>query len=143
MRRNLLVLLLFFILLLGCGKKEIVVRERAEDPFISFESVEYGINPRTISFKIFSDGYVLKYSKDDYSGKKELKAIYISTPQVEELKEFFIQEGFLDAEPVRIPALYGGIVIIITFTSDGKSNTVKFLDGTKIPFSVERCRDKL
>lgn len=138
-----LVFLVILLHLVGCGKKETVVRERVEDPLISFESFEHGINPKATTIKIYTDGYVLKTSKDDYSGKKESKAIYISTSQVTDLKEFFIQEGFLDAEPVRIPALYGGVVVTITFTSDGKSNTVKFLDGTKIPFSVERCRDKL
>jgi hypothetical protein len=140
---GLLFVLMCITFIFGCGKKEIVVRERSETPLISYETFEHGINPKSISLKVYSDGHVLKISEDDFSKKKELNATTISQSQVEELEEFFLHQGFLEAEPVSIPALYGGTVITITFTSNGKSNVIKFLDGTKIPYSVERCRDKI
>lgn len=130
------------ILLTSCGKKEIV-KERIEKPLFEYKEFEHGLNPKSITLKIYRDGYVVVFSKEVYSGEEKKKAEYLPDFQVEGLLNLFIEEDFLNVEPLSLPAIYGGILISITFNHEGKSNTIKFLKGTKIPFSVEKCWDGL
>jgi len=130
------------ILLTSCGKKEFV-KERAEKPLFEYKEFEHGLNPKSITLKIYKDGYVIFLSKDEYSGAEKKKAEYLPGSDVEGLLNLFIEEDFLNVKPLSLPAIYGGILISITFNHKGNSKTIKFLKGTKIPFSVEKCWDGL
>ena len=136
------ILFAVLILLTSCGKKEAIV-ERAEKPLFEYKEFEHGLNPKSITLKIYKDGYVVIFSKDEFSGAEKKKAEYLPGSDVEGLLNLFIEGDFLNVKPLSLPAIYGGILISITFNHEGKSNTIKFLKGTKIPFSVERCWDGL
>jgi hypothetical protein len=136
----------FFIGLLvlctGCGKKEIV-KERSGKPLFIYKKFTHGVSPRSLEVKIYDDGYIVSKSEDLASGKMNREAKTLRSKEVVSLKDFFLDRDFLNAEPIDMPALYGGEVITITFNYEGKENTIKFLKGTKLPLSVERCWDRL
>ncbi|TET17911.1 MAG: hypothetical protein E3J78_07050 [Candidatus Cloacimonadota bacterium] len=132
------------LLVAGCGGKSEVVEKRTERPHFVYDRYIHGINPKKITVYLYGDGYT--YIKtDDYSTGESAKvhAAYIPTDEITALAKFFLHEDFLGVAPLSIPAIYGGEVITITFNQEGKSNTIKFLKGTKIPFSVEKCLNKL
>lgn len=139
-------LLYFFAVLVflyvGCGKKEII-RERSGKSLFIYNKFTHGVSPRSLEVKIYDDGYILYKIKDVTSGRVDRKSNHLSSKELENLKDFFLDKDFLNAEPIDMPALYGGKVITITFSCEGKENTIKFLKGTKLPLSVERCWDRL
>lgn len=133
---------IFLVVCAGCSKKD-MVRERSGEPLFIYKKFTHGVNPHSMEVKIYSDGYVISKTEDVTSSNIERKANYLKSKEVESLKEFFLDKDFLNAEPIDMPALYGGEVITITFNCEGKENTIKFLKGTKLPLSVERCWDRL
>jgi hypothetical protein len=141
------VLLAFFpviILLSGCGGKTVAFEQRVGEPRFRYEVFIHGINPQKITSSIYDDGYVITTIDNVYSGEgKETKGDFVSKNRVSELVSFFLSEGFLDMEPLSMPALYGGEVVTISFYHDGKSQSLKFLKGTKLPPSFEKCWDRL
>ena len=137
-------ILVALFLVAGCGGKDGIVEKRTERPHFVYDRYIHGINPKKITVYLYGDGYT--YMKtDDYSTGESAKvhAAHIPTDQITALVKFFLNEDFLGVAPLSIPAIYGGEVITITFNQEGKSNTIKFLRGTKIPFSVEKCLSKL
>ena len=138
-----LIFCFIIIFIIGCGKKA-VIEKRVEKPIFVYEVYTHGINPKSVSIKIYRDGYAIVCSEDFYTANEgKLRAEYILENRVDGLISYFLNEGFLNIEPISLPAIYGGEVTTITFNYEGKSNTIKFLNGTKIPFSVEKCWDKL
>ena len=138
---QLLILNFFFVILLitiGCAKKA-VIEERDEKPVFLYEVYEHGVNPTSSSLEIFRDGYVIFQSTVIYSEEQKKKAEYISEIQIENLLNLFLEEDFLNIQPLSMPAVYGGIIITITFNQDNESNTIKFLQGTRIPLGVDKC----
>jgi hypothetical protein len=135
---------LFVILLItiSCAKKA-VIEERDEKPVFLYEIYEHGVNPISSSLEIFRDGYIIFQSTEIYSEEQKKKAEYISEIQIENLRDIFLEEDFLKIQPLSMPAVYGGIIITITFSYDDESNTIKFLQGTKIPLSVDKCWEEI
>jgi hypothetical protein len=130
--------------MVGCGGKTAVVEQRIEEPTFYYEHYMHGINPQKVTSRIYGDGYVITTIEQVYAGEeKKLKGDFLSRSRVDELAAFFVSEGFFDIEPLSMPAIYGGEVITITFNHSGRSHTLKFLKGTKIPHSLEKCSDRL
>jgi hypothetical protein len=128
----------------GCGGKTAVIEQRVGEPTFYYEKYIHGINPKKISSRIYQDGYVVTAIDLIYSGdEKQLKGDFIPKSHVNDLVMLFESEGFFDIEPLSMPAIYGGEVITITFNHNGASHTLKFLKGTKLPESLEKCWNKL
>ncbi len=137
-------LIIMFLYVAGCGGKTAVIEQRVGEPTFFYEQYIHGINPEKISVRIYEDGYVVTELDPIYAGdEKTLKGDFISKSSVQELTTFFIDQGFASIEPLSMPAIYGGEVMTITFNNGGTSHTLKFLKGTKLPGSLEKCWDKL
>jgi len=80
---------------------------------------------------------------DKFSGELKKERSHLKKAEFESLINVFIEKDFLDVKPLNMPPVYGGVVITIIFDYQGKSNTIKFLEGMKIPLSVQRCWEKL
>jgi hypothetical protein len=138
------VLIIALFCVAGCGGKTAVIEQRVGEPTFLYEQYIHGINPEKISVRIYEDGYVVTAFDPIYSGEgKTLKRDFIPKSSVQELITLFIDQGFTSIEPLSMPAIYGGEVMTITFNYGTTSHTLKFLKGTKLPGSLEKCWDKL
>jgi hypothetical protein len=137
-------LLVGVVCLIGCGGKTAVVEQRMGEPTFYFERYIHGINPQKISSRVYNDGYIVTTTDNIYAGdEKKVQGDFIPKSRVKGLVAFFLSEGFLDVEPLSLPAIYGGEVITITFNHGGTSHTLKFLKGTKLPDALEKCSERL
>jgi len=139
---SILAFAVFAFFLSSCADKK-VVKERAETPILIYEQFTHGISPKSTTVKVYGDGYAIICVKNEVSGEENKESRHLSSKDFKGLMNVFIDRDFLDVKPLNMPPVYGGVVITIIFNYQGKSNTIKFLEGTKIPLSVQRCWEKL